>query len=695
MAASDLIAADLAAKKISKERSLVLRVLALFGDARLPARYSGDPGAERDDGILRSVSSEWPGLSKSARRTLGPFLIPPAARGSWLDRRSGAGAAAAADDPCDSAQVAQPGWSNVSAAGGKLRFWYRTGEAADKKSALGYARDIGLTAYPRLKKLFGRDLMSDAKAKCFHGPDGATDVYIVPRLAGGLLGIAIPSDQSPKNNTNCSATPSFIAIEPGLGRWEVTHELVHSFQFTYSYVNECEDYLFWDESTATWGAHFVFPLDDYEHRYDTMIKFPFGRLNTNDYPGWIYPLFLERTIGEASIPATYAQFKDKGPITGIDAATGGFKARWKDFTRVAWNRPTVSPTFLNWDRFFIPTRPDSGPPLTLAGAKKRSVPAPVSVGQLARDYKAYPVSDPKVAEIIYRNRMLGDPGASIWAELTFADGSQRVEDWTDRKEVRFCRTTPGQNVQNVVLMVGNSEWKSERYFLEPNPPPSFDLRDTCDDPLRYEVLAASFTAIATGSQTVDQFCNSGVSSTKTFTGQSLVTDLNLANAVLPRRAGEPELHGELTTRVPASWTHQLTGCNDEQDACSTTVVRQPGGDGYWPMSVEVEAASIDAPTAKLIWAVENPSVGFIDADPTVCNVTEFFQGLPSVGDHPGGPDERASGQRSHHPDAHEPAAVVDDGLHRRPRRAQLQLHVLDDGPPRRRERPAAVGVSSV
>ena len=631
VSASQLIARDLAAKKVSRERSLVLRALALFGDPRLPARYRGDTGGEGDDGIVRTISSEWPALSKSARRTLGPFLIPPAARGSWLSGgRAGARAAAGPEDPCDSVQLQQPGWSNFSGAGGKLRFWYRTDNAEDRKAAQGYARDIGQTAYPRLKKLFGRDLLSDAKAKCFHGPDGATDVYIVPRIANGLVGIAIPSDQSPKNNTNCSATPSFMRSSRGCPAGPPRDELFHSFQFTYSYINACKDYLFWDEATATWGAHFVFPLDDFEHRFDAMQLFPWGTFGNSEggYDRWLYPLFLERTLGEQTIPATYSEFAKTGPLTGIDKATGGFKARWREFTKLGWNRHTVAPTLQNWDRFYAAPGPDSGAPLTLDGSKQRSVPAPVRVAQLAREYKQYPVSDPKVAEVIYRNRLSGDPRAAVWAELTFADGSQRVEDWTDRKEIRFCRTTPGQNVQNVVLMTGNTEWQSEQYLLEPNPAPSFDLRDTCDDTLRYEILSASFSATTYGQQSVDQYCDS-VSSTKTFAGEAPGAFFDPANTVKPKREGEPALSGEIGLRVPSAWTHQLQGCDDMKAECSTTLLRKPMPDGTWPITVLIEATSIDASTATLTWNVENPSVGFIDADPSVCNVTEFFQGLPA------------------------------------------------------------------
>lgn len=634
--ADDVIAADLAAKRISEERALVLRVQAVFGDPRLPARYQGDAGAPPDDAVVREAADTWPRLSKAARRTLRPFLLPPAARGSWYDQlirpqATASVAAAADDDRCDSAQVATDLWASIPAAGGKLRFWYLKDQPGDRKTAEGYVRDIGLTAYPRLKKLFGRDLPSDASTKCYHGPDGATDIYIVERIAGRLLGVTIPSEQTPKNNNICDGTPSFIGVRQGQERWVLTHELVHAFQFSYPYMNDCKDYVFWDESTATWGAQWVWPLDDYEHhgaQFTAMVDITeWASLERHDYDGWIFPLFLERTLGEQTIPATYAQFATTGPITGIDAAIGGFDKVWKGFTKTGWNRETVTPDFMTWDRLADAPHPYTTTPLMLGGAREATVAAEFAVEQLARMYRAYPVTDPKVAEIVFKNTMAGQEGAVLWAELTLADGSQRVEDWTDRKEVRFCRDTPGENVQNVVLMEGNSEWRSERWKLEPDAQPSFALRDRCgdDEPLRYRVLSASVSSTTTGAKSVNQYCGA-VSGTTTFEGQAGAAPYDASDAVLPADGKGPKLHGTLGVDVPATFDYVLHGCDDDQARCDTAFSRAMGGNGL-RLSIDVEAPSADAAQATLIWSIPDPSIGFVDYDPSVCNVFDFFVGL--------------------------------------------------------------------
>ncbi|HWI71644.1 MAG TPA: hypothetical protein VNT55_06795, partial [Baekduia sp.] len=631
------IAADLAARRISPERALVLRVQSVFGDPALPARYQGDAGVPADDAIVREASDRWPRLSKSARRTLLPFLLPPAARGSWYDRAlrpeayKKAKASADAEDRCDSGHLASDLWTSVPAAGGKLRFWYLKERPADRKIAEGYVRDIGLTAYPRLKKLFGRDLPSDAGAKCYHGPDGAYDIYIVDNIAGRLLGVTIPSEQSPKNNKICDGTSSFIGVVEDQPRWVLTHELFHAFQFTYPYSadHECSDYLFWDESTATWGAQWVWPLDDYEHghRFLGMVENPETPLEGHDYGGWAFPLHLERTLGEQAIPATYAQFATAaGPITGIDAAIGGFDKVWKDFTKKGYNHESVAPSFMAWDR--LPNDPGfwAITPLTLGGAHAATVAAKFGVPQLARMYMDHPVADAAVKEIVFNNTAAGQEGAILWAQLTLADGTQRVEDWTDRKEIRLCRDDPAQNVQDIVLMEGNSEWRSDRYRLEPDPQPSFALRDTCDDgPLRYQVLSASISSTTSGAKSVNQYCGS-VSGTTTFGGSVGAQPYDSTDAVLPVEGRAPRVHGVLGVTVPATFNYVLHGCDDDKHQCDTAFSRELGGGGFG-LTVDVEADSAGAKEAKLVWSIPDPSIGFVDYGPEVCNVFDFFVGL--------------------------------------------------------------------
>ena len=629
MGAGNLIAADLAKGRISKERALVLRVEALFGDKRLPAKYAGDQDAPADDAIMREAADTFATLSSPARRIIGPYLLPPAARGSWLSSKKKARAAAGDDDPCDSRQVADPGWESVSAAGGRLRFWFKDGDPADKKAAQGYADAVGDTAYPRFKQLFGRDLPSDAGAQCYHGSDGATDVYIVPKIAGRLLGVTMPSEQSPANNKICDGTSSFIAVQRGLSRWGVAHELFHAFQFTYPYSEDCGKYLFWDESTATWGAQYAFGNDDDEHAFQSMLDIPEAGFETQSYDGWIFPLFLEHTYGANLIPKTYAAFKTDPPLDGIDAGIGGFATRWRAFTKAGWNRSTVQPSIAQWDHWTEAPGADQGAPLTLGGAKTASVPAPFSLQEITRQYTDYTVSDPKVRDITFRNRAYGHPGEITWAEITLASGAKRVEDWTDRTEVHFCRDTASENVQSITLLRGNGDFGTDSGYLTVAPSPSFDLKDSCNQGIHYKVLSASFGTTTHGNKSVNQYCGA-VSGTTVFTGAGAPVTDGTKNALEPEHPGSTALVGELGTHIPAGWDYNVTGCNYNQDPCTAHFSRNPSPNGTWPVWVGIEAASLDAPTAKLTWSIPDPSIGFIDPDESSCLVFEFWKALPDA-----------------------------------------------------------------
>ena len=83
-----LIAAAMAAGRLSAEEALIYRVYALFGDERLPTAYDGAPDS-RAAVSLRQVSGQLPALSPATQEILRPFLIPPIYADSWFGRQWG------------------------------------------------------------------------------------------------------------------------------------------------------------------------------------------------------------------------------------------------------------------------------------------------------------------------------------------------------------------------------------------------------------------------------------------------------------------------------------------------------------------------------------------------------------------------------------------------------------------------------
>lgn len=663
--AQSLIAADLQAGKLSAEKALVYRVFAEFGDRRLPAKYRGDAGAEEDATILREASAAYATLSKAAKKQLFPFFLPPAAAASWANLPSSsspppaqpkkkatkkkrakktktkakARAVQAADeeddeedpgDRCDAEQLVGMDWKSAPAAGGKLRFWWRTDAPEMEAKAKGLAAEIAGVAYPKFKQVMGRDVLSDAKIPCFHGSDGALDIYFVPNIQRARA-MAIPSAQSPNNNLICDGTPSFIVAEYHTNRWDLAHELFHAFQFLFPYQEDCRNYLWFDEGSANWGGNLAFPGDNGEHEHNQMLDTRYTwELPAHDYESWPFALFLEKTQGPQAIRAIYEQFGKADALPAMNAAIGGFRTQWREFAKHAYNQDPV-PSFQQWDgvkehplsnyREFDPVH------LHLAGQKKRSAYPKADMSRLTRDYKAYTITDEKLRELKFVNPLAGDADFGVQAIVTVG-GVKRVEDWTGKRTVTFCRDNPEQNITDLVLIYSNAKFgKDQRIDAEPE----MKLRDRCDGfPYHYKVLSASFNQTTYAKSNVSFPCSrlNGLTGTNEFKGTGGAAPLDAENKL---EKGKYSLDGRIYTRVPASWTQTLSGCEYTDDLdiipCQTTKVETPRPDGTWQMGFSIRANSPDATTAKITWTIMDPSVGYFDADNSVCNFMEQWKGL--------------------------------------------------------------------
>src|SRR4051794_25566926 len=336
----ELVAADVAAGKITPQQGLVYRVLALFGDPRLPAKYAGDT-AEPEDGVLREVVSKWPSLSRGQRAELQPFFTPPAAKRSWASRRASASSAAAPDPAaapkpiCASRQLEGKEWRSIAKEGGHVRVWWQ--ESDEKKfgpRARHLVTEIENEMWPKLLAVMGREPISDGGQDCFHGIDGKLDLYLTN--VSGARGLTVSYPPS------CSGTASFIVFDNRGSiplRWEIAHELMHAFQYAYSVKGPCETYNNWDEAVATWAADYVYPKDDWEHGFKTLLRDPDFTLEEVSYDGWVFPYAMEQLHGSSTIRAIYEASESHGVLEAIDAGVpGGLKQAWPEFARLGWNQ---------------------------------------------------------------------------------------------------------------------------------------------------------------------------------------------------------------------------------------------------------------------------------------------------------------------------------------------------------------------
>lgn len=669
-----LIEADLKAGRLSAEKALTYRVFSEFADRRLPARYRGDAGAEADHDALREVAAAFATLTPKAKRDLRPFFLPPPARHSWANlpsstlapqhrttpentktkakprkrkrKRAKASTVTAraaqaeteveeefVEDPCDADQLVGKQWGSTPAAGGKIRIWWLKDNAKDAAAAPKLAQELGGVAYPKFKAAMGRDLVSDDKIECFHGSDGALDVYLIPSIAKGRA-MSIPSAQTPQNNLICDGTPSFIVAESGSGpppRWDLAHELFHSFQFLFPMKEDCRNYLWFDEGSANWGANLAFPEDDGEHRHNYLLSWATGwSLNDLDYPSWTFALFLEKTVGTQAIKAIYEEFGRADALPAMDKAIGGFRKRWKEFAKHAWNRAPVA-SFTEWDR--IPEQPtkNNNPMepvhLHLAGQKQRTAYPKADMSPLARDYHWFTVTDDTLRELRFVNPAAGDEDFGVQAIVTVG-GQRRVEDWTGKKAVTFCRDTPGQDVTELVLIYSNAKYQEGQSI---NAEPNLKLRDECEGfPYRYKVLSSQFRQYTTAQSTDVGVCDAvgGLRGSNEFTGTLDAPQLDAENVLKKDKYG---FEGQVYADVPATWFQTLHGCEITPDPdtipCSTTHTSNPKPDGRWKVGFSIRAYEPDAQTMGIHWTILDPSVGFVDPDNSVCNFSELWKGL--------------------------------------------------------------------
>lgn len=640
---ADLIEADLAKGVLSEPQALVFRVLAFFEKPGVPAKYRGDTAAEGDHAVFRILADVWPTVPAELRAKVAPLLAPPAQspEDPAPTPEQGADVGGAGQDPleCAIAGYAKFDWNAIPVAGGQVIVHWDpadgVGEAA--KEIAGYAE----TAWEHHLRVMGRAPLSDANVPCFHGPDGALDIYIEPNVPNGV-GLTVPSALSTTYTPDCNGMPSFILVEPKGTRdlslrFTVAHEMFHAFQNAFVQKGGCRDHRWFDEGSANWAAHGTFPGDQSEHLFSFSLMFPDSDLAIQDYHTWVFALWMEKTLGEGSIRSVYAHGETKPSIQAINAALGSWRTRFLDFARNAWNASPVQ-SFVEWDSF--PKRPYSQASgkiiegnLFLAGKKKRTAYLPTSISPRARNYHPFAVTDPKLREIVFRNAFSSNPDYRVGAILTLADGSTRFDDWSGRSTVRYCRDDPADDIAKLVVVSGNSAMNKPFAGGSIEGSPELGLSDSCEDfPWRFEVLAGGLELDTTASMPASgqHICGTiaglPIGGTREFSVSTSTPLIDPENVVVKQSNGS--LRGSIYTRGSGGWFDTLEGCEnlfETPQKCNTT--RDQPLSGTWQIGASVTAASEDAKTAVLRWAIPDPDVGFFDADEEVCYVFEIWKAL--------------------------------------------------------------------
>jgi hypothetical protein len=500
--AESLIAAALATGRISAEEALVFRVYALFGDERLPAVYDGAPDS-RAAVSLRHVSGQLSTLSPAAQDILRPFLIPPIYAESWFGRQIGLPTASSGQ--AGRVRVAQAGTLlcsidvvNVYLQAGLLKrrttanynVYAYTMTGRDDSALLDAAALEVETIDSALRGLLGRQAKSDAAEPC-NGGDGAVDIYLVD------MGGSTDWGQTSTYPGRCENAPAYVlidkyklggimAIDPARGRrylrTVLAHEVMHTIQFGMDRSAACADYDWIDEATAQWASDHVFPGDNEEDGFRKLGLANANRTGTyyvdylkgghresiekaNAYSTYIYFQFLARKYGAPAIKALFDAWATNGSVASLDATGIKLRDAWPEFGKALWNdvRDNVLTDLRGWDGYdygMANVAPSN--PIALANGRAIMPLLAAHGGSIRPRSLGYErlVFPDETSPVMLTNPLGTLPQArhlKLIAVKKIGGQWQAPEDWTDESTKFFCRDKQAERVQELVLIVSNSD----------------------------------------------------------------------------------------------------------------------------------------------------------------------------------------------------------------------------------------------
>ena len=400
-------------------------------------------------------------------------------------------------------------WQTVSAVGGKAKVWWQDRYTGDDAIARGLANELTSVIWPRLTGLMAQEPVTDA-GFVNNGGDGALDVYLVHAPTGPTatwgspwLGVAMPAAAS----APCHPA-RYLLIDTGsiplgdantYGVIQVaTHELMHAVTFAYRVRTGCP-VLWVGEASGDWASNWLYPLTDGEHpdgnKFMLDIEYQIDNAMTpggtaRDYGGHIFHLFLqEATGGTGFMPRMWTNFKTMDVLEGIDAAIpGGFEKSWPRFLNSLWNRPPVDAPdgFKQWDRYPIGTRPAGGQKVVrvtsmiqkdtitfIQADPARAVIAP-GVQAIAGHYRDF-VFDPSVRAVMFFNTIREEAltQGTVWAIEKIHGTWRQPLELTQEWQRFWCRDNPQEDLEELVLIFGNIDWKT-RQPANPRQPPKIE-----------------------------------------------------------------------------------------------------------------------------------------------------------------------------------------------------------------------------
>lgn len=350
-----------------------------------------------------------------------------------------------------------------------------------------------------LNDLMGPEPVSDA-GLANNGGDGALDIY----LLHAPTKIVTPNPNTPNllwNGYAASSDPAdgchaarYLVVDSNLplrnpgfnGILDVAaHELMHAIQFAYK---PCADQWL-QESTATWAENFVYPQTNSEHSFGAgYLALLIRSIYTFDYGAYLFSYFHESAGKSADfMPLLWEVHKTKPALEAFhDVLPEGWDKAWPEFLAQTWNRPPVNTP----DGYMMKDKLTAAPPLFLVKDVSVSTgiqdypielpkdfdptlspPAEVpGLAYLAGAYYHYKFKN-NVRAVAFENSIADEAilHASVWGIEKIEGQWQDPVDYTKDFRKFWCRDQVDQDLEELVLIFGNSDWE-KRKRLNPKKP---------------------------------------------------------------------------------------------------------------------------------------------------------------------------------------------------------------------------------
>lgn len=457
----ELIDEALAAEDITEEEALLYTTFAAFGDSRLPGEFAGDDHDAPGTLILQRLSAVFDTLTPATQEAVAPFMLPPSAPGSWLELET-TGAAAQSSSAVT--------WQTFTTPGGEVKVWAQDRYEGDAEKAQAIAAAMDQTIYPLLTGLMQREPLSDDGLPN-NGGDGAVDIYLVHIENAGEM---------KSYGNSCQAGPGYVLVdsenpigsETSSGMLQVAaHEFFHILEWTYQ-LARCwhPEYRWAVEGFAKWAEDFVYPQAQSEHPNAlSVLGEPHISLDRSDgshvYGTFLLPYYLWRQAGDASLirqiwEAFEGDMNSVHAVGTVLAPLGGWDEVWPQVALYNWNREPVD-DYKTQDGLTLGAQPEGG---TIEVPEGEVVLGGL-YNHLSARYHHMTFPDGVRSVLFKRNGLMNFAHLHVWAIAKLGGQWQEPEDWTDRVSVPHCRDLPGQDIQELVIIISNSDGDGEADVL--------------------------------------------------------------------------------------------------------------------------------------------------------------------------------------------------------------------------------------